>query len=87
MSFAVKFECPLSNNEAEYEVVLQALCILKNLNAEEVTLHTDSQLVSQQILGNFEIKDERMFRYVGKIREVVTHFSKFTIKQVAREEN
>lgn len=84
---AVRFECPVSNNEAEYEAVLQALYILRTPGTEEVILHTDSQLVSQQILGKFEIKNERMFWYVGKIREVVTHLSKFTIKQIAREVN
>lgn len=70
----------MSNNEEDYEAVLQALCILRAMSADEVVLHTDSQLVSQQILGNFEIKDEHMFRYVGKIR-------KFTIKQIAKEAN
>lgn len=71
----------------EYEAVLQALQILKAMNADQVILHTDSQLVSQQILGNFEIQEEHMFQYVGKIRRAVTHLSKFTIKQITREVN
>lgn len=50
-------------------------------------LHTDSQQNTQQILGNFEDKNERMFKYVAKVREIVTFLSNLTVRQVAREEN
>lgn len=61
--------------------------MLRAMNAEKVVLYTDSQLVSQQILGNFEVKDERMFRYASKAKEMTTHFSSFVIRQIAREKN
>lgn len=51
------FECSLSNNEAEYEVVLNAIHMLVAMKAEDVMIFSDSQFVAQQVLGNFEIKD------------------------------
>lgn len=43
LRFAIQFECPLSNNKAEYEVVLNAVQMLVAISAEYVVVFTDSQ--------------------------------------------
>lgn len=72
---------------AEYEDVLKAAQMLTTLGAKEVIIFTDSQLIAQQILGKFEIKEERMQRYVREIREAIVKFSTFTLEQISRDEN
>ncbi|XP_057808674.1 uncharacterized protein LOC131023143 [Salvia miltiorrhiza] len=71
--FAIKFEDKLSNNEAEYEAVLRAAHILRELRADNAVIKTDSQLVAQQLIGG--------------CGEIGKKFEKFEIQQVPREEN
>lgn len=61
LKFAIHFKCSLSNNKAEYEAMLKAVQMMVAMNVKNVTVLTDSQLVAQQVLGNFEVKEDRMF--------------------------
>ncbi|XP_057791111.1 uncharacterized protein LOC131008236 [Salvia miltiorrhiza] len=85
--FAIKFACRLSNNEAEYEAVVRGAHILSELKAECVIIKTDSQLVAQQLLGAYNVKDQRMKAYHCKISEMKERFTEFKIEQISREEN
>ncbi|XP_057808484.1 uncharacterized protein LOC131022962 [Salvia miltiorrhiza] len=85
--FAIKFTCRMSNNEAEYEVVVRAAHTLSELRAECVIIRTDSQLVAQQFSGGYHIKEDRMRPYHNKINEMKTKFMEFKIEQISREEN
>ncbi|XP_057770645.1 uncharacterized protein LOC130990428 [Salvia miltiorrhiza] len=85
--FAIKFTCKISNNEAEYEVVVRAAHILSELRAECVIIRTDSQLVAQQSSGGYHIKEDWMRAYHNKINEMKKKFMEFKIEQISREEN
>ncbi|XP_057791182.1 uncharacterized protein LOC131008312 [Salvia miltiorrhiza] len=85
--FAIKFTCKISNNEAEYEVVVRAAHILSELRTEYVTIRTDSQLVAQQLSGGYHIKEDRMRAYHSEIVELKKKFVEFRIEQISREEN
>lgn len=50
---AIHFECSLSSNKVEYEAVWNAVQTMVAMKEEDVTIFTDSQLVAQQVLGNF----------------------------------
>lgn len=54
------------------------------MNAEDVVMFTDSQLVAQQVLGNFNVKEECMFRYISKIRKEVSQLMSFQIEKIGR---
>ena len=58
----------MTNNEAEYEAFHQGLKIAKSLGAELVLVHGDSQLVIGQLNGMCEAKEERMKKYLGKVK-------------------
>ena len=45
------------NNKAEYEALLAGLRAVLDLGAPEVEVYSDSQLVIDQVVGNFETKD------------------------------
>ena len=46
-----------SNNEVEYEALLVRFKVVSDLGAKEVEVYLDSQLVVNQVQGNFEAKD------------------------------
>lgn len=60
---AVNLGFPASNNEAEYETLLAGLKSTLFMKATELMVYSDSQLVVNQISGDYEAKDERMSKY------------------------
>ena len=76
-----------TNNEAEYEALVKGLELAKSLGAELVLVQGDSQLVIGQVNGTYEAKEERMKRYLNKVRRFIKKFSEAYFIQVPREEN
>ena len=59
----------------------------KSLEAESVLVQGDSQLVMGQVNETYETKEERMKRYLNKVRHLIKKFSEAHFVQVPREEN
>ena len=57
---AVNLGFPVSTNEAEYEALLAGLKSASYILATELMVYSDSQLVVNQISGDYEAKDDRM---------------------------
>ena len=76
-----------TNNEAEYEALLKGLELAKSLGAESVLVQGDSQLVIGQVNETYEAKEERMKKYLNKVRRLIKKFSEAHFVQVPREEN
>ncbi|XP_026442187.1 uncharacterized protein LOC113341579 [Papaver somniferum] len=76
-----------SNNEVEYETAIIGLKVVKQLDAKNVKLVTDSMLVVNQFLGTYITKEERMALYLDHIRELANEFDQFSIGQRPRLEN
>ena len=60
-----------TNNEAEYEALLKGLELTKSLGAESILIQGDSQLVIGQVNGTYEAKEERMKKYLNKVRHLI----------------
>ncbi|XP_026430802.1 uncharacterized protein LOC113327899 [Papaver somniferum] len=76
-----------SNNEAEYEAAIIGLKAVKQLDAKNVKLVTDSMLVINQFLWTYKAKEERMALYLDHMRELANEFDQFSIGQLPRLEN
>lgn len=63
-SLAIRFNFKASNNDAEYEALLARLWTAKYVGATRVLLYSDSQLAAQQAGGRFEVKNERLHKYL-----------------------
>ena len=55
--YSIKFTFPITNNATEYEALLAGLQLAKRIRAEKVRIFADSQLVVQQVSGEYEVKD------------------------------
>ena len=58
---------PITNNEIEYEALVARLNLAKAAGAKNVVVHCDSQVVTSQINGGYECKNERMKRYLEEM--------------------
>uniref|UniRef100_A0A1S3ZSD2 RNase H type-1 domain-containing protein n=1 Tax=Nicotiana tabacum TaxID=4097 RepID=A0A1S3ZSD2_TOBAC len=64
----------LTNNKAEYEAVIAGLELAKTLGAEVIEDKCESLLVVNQVNEMFEVKEERMRRYLDKLKASLHQF-------------
>jgi ribonuclease HI len=85
-----------TNNQAEYRAIIKALGILKkskwfaenNVSTSEIICRLDSQLVVEQINGNFKIKNEGIKGLIDQIRALLSDVkSNISFIHVSREKN
>lgn len=85
-----------TNNEAEYRAIIKALEILSksswfsenNSSDNEVVCRLDSQLVVEQLKGNYKVKQEHLAVLVQEVKDISQNFEfKLTFTHVPREEN
>ena len=82
-----------TNNEAEYKAVIFGLKKLKQLVGKsktkeiEVTVCTDSELLTRQINGHYKIMDSKIQALFFEIWNLKMDFGHITFKHVFREEN
>jgi ribonuclease HI len=85
--FAYTIKPYATNNQAEYEVVLKGLQLLKEVEADAVEIMGDSLFVINQLAGEYECKNDALMIYNGKCRELMNSFRLVTLKHVSREQN
>ena len=76
-----------TNNIAEYNALVYGLQEAHMLGAQEVKLYLDSELVAQQLKGEFRVKDPKIKLLFDQAVHLVNGFSKFEIIQIPREKN
>ena len=84
---AIRLGFPVSNNEAEYEAILSEMDLALALSISRLRVYSDSQLVVRQVQKEYEAKDERMARYLTKVRDTLQRFTEWTIEKLKRTEN
>ena len=76
-----------TNNEVEYEGILTGLRLGKAFRATNLLIPNDSKLVIGQIKGDYEVKEERMQKYVRLTRHLAQEFDKVEFAQIPRSQN
>ena len=82
----VRLDFPTTNNEAEYKALMARLDLARAAGALSVVIYCDSQVVTNQVNGDYECKNERMKRYLDQIRKRVGDL-KAKVIQIPRGEN
>ncbi|RVW85539.1 Gag-Pol polyprotein [Vitis vinifera] len=67
----IRLGFPASNNKAEYEAILSGLDLALTLSVSKLRVYSDSQLVVRHVQEEYEAKDERMARYLTKVRDTL----------------
>ena len=67
-SFRLNFSA--TNNEAEYEALLQGMQMVQKLGGKAVRVFSNSRLVVGQVGGDLEARDSRMLEYLCLVRNI-----------------
>ena len=76
-----------TNNQAEYEAVIAGLTAAHALQAKQVTLMLDSELVAKQLRGAYRIKNADLRRLSERAQALLQHFGRVRIVHVPRGRN
>ena len=68
IEFMARRDFPTTNNEADYEALMVGLDLAKVVEAENLVVYCDSQVVTSQVNGNYECKNERMKKYLEQVK-------------------
>ena len=82
----IRLDFPTTNNEAKYEALVAGLDLVKAAGAENVVVHCDSQVVTCQINGRYECKNERMKWYLEEVKNRTRNLQ-VRFVQIPRVEN
>ena len=82
----IRLDFATTNNEAKYEAIVTGLDLAKATSAENVVVHYHSQVVTSQINGSYECKNERMKRYLEEVRNRIDNLE-VRFVQIPRGEN
>ena len=87
VEYALRFGFQASNNEAEYQAIIVGLNLAHSMEADQLEVSSDSQLVVKQIEDSYEARGEKMILYLKKVREFLTKFIRVQVKHVPRVKN
>jgi len=76
-----------TNNIAEYTALIIALQEALILKADEISVKTDSELMSKQVSGAYAVKHENIKPLFDQVKHLITGFKTFQITHVPREQN
>ncbi|XP_065017249.1 uncharacterized protein LOC135643811 [Musa acuminata AAA Group] len=84
---SLRFGFRATNNEAKYEALLAGLRLALEMQVVALHVHTDSQLVAEQLSGGYEARDSTMTKYLAQVKSLTAKFLHFTLSNVPRGEN
>jgi ribonuclease HI len=76
-----------TNNVAEYEALITGLELAHEHGITEIEIQVDSELVMQQMTGNWKIRNERLRALAVRARSLMERFDSAEIKHVRRAHN
>ncbi len=76
-----------TNNQAEYWAIIAALEKALALNAGQVELNSDSELVVRQIKGQYRVRKKELRPLYERAKELENRLVGFAIRHVPREQN
>lgn len=76
-----------TNNVAEYRALLLALERAEEAGADEVEIRSDSNLLVEQMRGNFKMRAEHLKPLLSEAVLRAKRFRSFTITHIPRENN
>ncbi|WP_135364138.1 ribonuclease HI [Halosimplex halophilum] len=76
-----------TNNQAEYEALIEGLRVASDYGFDEVDVRGDSELIVKQVRGEWDTNDPDLREYRVTVRELLTGFEEWSLEHVPREIN
>ena len=76
-----------TNNVAEYSAVIFGLQEATALGYKNIALHLDSELVAQQLRGEYRVKNSSIKTLFDKAISLINYFDNIAIKKIDRVDN
>ena len=77
----------ITNNVAEYEGLICALESAQKITKDEITCFLDSELVVNQLLGKYKVKNLNILPLFLKVQKLQENFKKVKYAHVPRTDN
>ena len=74
----------VTNNIAEYEGLIKALELASKYTNEELTCFLDSELVVNQLLGKYRVRNLKLIPLFLKVQKLQENFKKIKYQHVSR---
>jgi ribonuclease HI len=87
LRYVIRLHFLASNNVAEYEALVNGLCIAVELGVRCLDARGDSQLVIDQVMKNSHCHDRRMEAYCDEVRRLEDKFYGLELNHIARRYN
>ena len=84
---SLKLGFSATNNEAEYETLLEGISMVQKMRGKSIKVFSDSRLVVGQVGGELKARDERMQRYLIQVRFLQSKFESFSLLHIPRSGN
>ena len=84
---SLKLGFSATNNEVEYEALLEGVRMVRRMGGKAIKVFSDSRLVISQVGGELEARDERMQRYLNQIKLLQSKFESFSLHHIPRSGN
>ncbi len=76
-----------TNNQAEYTALITALREARKLGADHVDIRTDSQLMAEQILGHYKVRNANIKPLFEEVKQSLAGFKSYGMHHIPRERN
>ncbi|XP_004305397.1 PREDICTED: uncharacterized protein LOC101305968 [Fragaria vesca subsp. vesca] len=86
-AYALRFEFKASNNIAEYEALIAGIQLCRELGALHIHIFSDSQLVVNQVAGDFKANQNNVGSYKSLAGALLQHFTSYKLTQIPRAKN
>ncbi|GMH17414.1 hypothetical protein Nepgr_019255 [Nepenthes gracilis] len=87
VKYSLGLDFPASNNVTKYEALLAELRLAKECSAKRLAIYNDSELIVNQVNGNFEANNSHMAKYLARARDVIRNFDNLTLVHVPKTKN
>jgi ribonuclease HI len=76
-----------TNNEAEYQALIDGLMAVTEWEPDRLEVYLDSKLVVEQMNGSYRVKKPELLPLYKEAKELLGRFENVEIKHVERENN
>ena len=85
--FSFPIEASATYNQAEYHAILKEIQLLREIKADAVEIFGDSMMLINQLIGEYECKDDILRLYHEECLRLLKEFKKVIIEHVPKFHN